>query len=68
MTMTSWAMCRTHRQIVRDEEIGQAHLLLKVQEQVEHLRLHRDGRAPTPARRRPRASDANSGARAIAIR
>jgi hypothetical protein len=31
-----------HREIVRDEEIGQAQHLLQVHEQVQHLGLHRD--------------------------
>ena len=31
-----------HREIVRDEQIGKAELLLEVEQQIEHLRLHRN--------------------------
>ena len=31
-----------HRQVVADEDVGQAEFVLQVLEQVEHLRLHRD--------------------------
>ena len=35
-------MCFTTRQIVRDEQVGQAEPLLQVEQQVDDLRLHRD--------------------------
>ena len=31
-----------HAEVVRDEQVGEAELLLQVHHQVEHLRLHRD--------------------------
>jgi hypothetical protein len=31
-----------HREIVRDEEVGEAELALQVSQQIDHLRLHRD--------------------------
>ena len=42
ITAMRWLMCSTTREIVADEEIGEAELLLQVDQQVEHLRLHRD--------------------------
>ena len=56
-----------HRQVVRDEDVGDAGLLLQVHEQVEHLRLDRD-----VERRNRLVGDTTRGssirARAIAMR
>ena len=47
-----------HREIVADEEIGEAELAPQLGEQVEDLRLHRDVERARSARRRPRCAAA----------
>ena len=42
MTSTSCAMCRTTPEVVRDEQVREAELVLQVGEQVQYLRLDRD--------------------------
>ena len=42
ITATRSLTCFTTRQVVGDEQIGQAEPVLQVEQQVEDLRLHRD--------------------------
>ena len=51
ITATRAADVLHHRQIVRDEQIGEAELLLQVLEQIDHLRLDRDVERARPVRR-----------------